>query len=119
MLVIYYFQTVKLEFNKWKNAGRAELIAHEIDGDSSSNSQKTIYFENNIVDKVFLKSNRCLRDEANYAVAAYNGREIHLTGVKGNTNKVIDWLKVFGQMYSSLDPTFPTWTRVWGKRRTF
>lgn len=72
------------------STGRAELIAHEIDGESSTNSQKKMYFENNIVDKVFLKSNRCLREEANYAVAAYNGREIHLTGVKGNISKVID-----------------------------
>ncbi|XP_066258647.1 DNA-directed RNA polymerase III subunit RPC5 [Euwallacea similis] len=65
------------------DAGRAELIAHETDGDLSSKKDlKSVYFENEIVDKVFLKSTRCVKDTNNYAVAAFNGREIHLTAIK-------------------------------------
>lgn len=64
------------------DAGRAELIAHEIDGGSNSSKNKNVYFENEIVDKVFLKSSRCVKGGQNYAVAAYNGREIHLTAIK-------------------------------------
>ncbi|CAG9770968.1 unnamed protein product [Ceutorhynchus assimilis] len=66
------------------DSGRAELIAHEIDGDINSKTRKdkNIYFENEIVDKVFLKSSQCVKDGDNYAVAAFNGKEIHLTSIK-------------------------------------
>ncbi|KAL1517071.1 hypothetical protein ABEB36_000883 [Hypothenemus hampei] len=64
------------------DSGRAELIAHEIDGDINAGKDKNIYFENEIVDKIYLKSNRNVKDNQNYAVAAFNGREIHLTSIK-------------------------------------
>ncbi|XP_030749285.1 DNA-directed RNA polymerase III subunit RPC5-like [Sitophilus oryzae] len=63
------------------DSGRAELIANEIDGDASSKNNKKPYFENEIVDKVFLKSVGCTKDSENYAIAAYNGREVHITSI--------------------------------------
>ncbi|XP_076271749.1 RNA polymerase III subunit E [Rhynchophorus ferrugineus] len=63
------------------DSGRAELIANEIDGDSSSNNKNKKYFENDAVDKVFLKSTRGVKNANNYAIAAYNGREVHITSI--------------------------------------
>ncbi|XP_050301715.1 DNA-directed RNA polymerase III subunit RPC5 [Anthonomus grandis grandis] len=65
------------------DSGRAELVAHEVDGDLSTKKDKSkVFFENELVDKVFLKSNRCVKDGENYAVAAFNGQELHLTSIK-------------------------------------
>ncbi|XP_060522207.1 DNA-directed RNA polymerase III subunit RPC5 [Cylas formicarius] len=61
------------------DSGRAELIAYEVDGDAKK--KDSVVFENEIVDKIFLKSSSVVREPKNYAVAAYNGKEIHLTAL--------------------------------------
>ncbi|CAH1109394.1 unnamed protein product [Psylliodes chrysocephalus] len=60
---------------------RAEIIAQEVDKEPEKNNTK--YFENEIVDKVLLHSNKTVRDANKYAVALYNGKEIHLTALTG------------------------------------
>ncbi|KAJ8929805.1 hypothetical protein NQ314_017402 [Rhamnusium bicolor] len=65
------------------DAGRAEIIAHEVDGDTdSSKKDKQVFFEREIVDRVFLQSSKTIKDANRYAVATYNGSEIHLTALK-------------------------------------
>lgn len=66
------------------DTGRAEEIAHEVDGDKDNTKRKETYFDNEIADKVFLESMRTAREANKYAVATFNGREIHLTSLKGN-----------------------------------
>ncbi|KAG5878014.1 hypothetical protein JTB14_025469 [Gonioctena quinquepunctata] len=63
------------------DSGKAELIAQEVDGESDNS--KTAYFENEMVDKVFLQSTKTVRDANKYAAAIYNGKEIHVTSLKG------------------------------------
>lgn len=66
------------------DSGRAEIIAHEVDGDKdSSNKKESRYFENEIVDRVFLQSTKVSDKPNRYAVATYNGKEIHLSALKG------------------------------------
>lgn len=60
---------------------RAEVIAHDVD--SNKNEKETI-FENDLMDKIILKSNKAVKDPRKYAVGCYNGRELHLTPLKGN-----------------------------------
>ncbi|KAJ8957437.1 hypothetical protein NQ318_004917 [Aromia moschata] len=60
------------------DVGRAEIIAHEVDGEIDD-----VFFENAIVDKVFLQSTKVVKEPNKYAIAAYNGKEIHLTALKG------------------------------------
>lgn len=62
---------------------RAHTIADEIDGERNS-SKNTVYFENEIVDRVYLESTKAADRSSRYAIAAYNGKEIHLTTLKGN-----------------------------------
>ncbi|CAH0563680.1 unnamed protein product [Brassicogethes aeneus] len=66
------------------DTGKAEIIAHEVDGPlHKKQKDKQIYFENEMVDKVFLQSSTSVQNCKKYAVAAYNGKEIHLTTLKG------------------------------------
>lgn len=81
-------EEVKLEIGLDTNSpnfdvGKAEIIAHESDG--GKGKEKPMYFENEIVDKVFLQSSKCIRNPEKYAVAAYNGKEIHISSIKGIT----------------------------------
>lgn len=58
------------------------MIAHEIDGDlSAKKPNKKVYFENETADTVYMKSSRGVKEGENYAIAAYNGSEIHLTSL--------------------------------------
>lgn len=66
------------------DTGKAEIIAQEVDGDKESSNKNPTYFENEIVDKVFLQSTKASDKPNRYAVATYNGKEIHLTALKGN-----------------------------------
>ncbi|ENN76053.1 DNA-directed RNA polymerase III subunit RPC5 [Dendroctonus ponderosae] len=64
------------------DSARADLIAHEIDGDlSAKKPNKKVYFENETADTVYMKSSRSVKEGENYAIAAYNGSEIHLTAL--------------------------------------
>lgn len=68
------------------DTARAEIIAHEVDGASTSSGKKDtkqVYFNNEIVDKVFLDSSKPTKQPQKYAIAAFNGREIHLNPLKG------------------------------------
>lgn len=65
------------------DTGKAEIIAHEVDGDKESSNKDSTFFENDIVDKVFLQSTKASDKPNRYAVAAYNGKEIHLTPLNG------------------------------------
>lgn len=68
------------------DSGRAEIIAQEVDGPSTSSGKrdtKQIYFHNEIVDKVFLASTKPTKQPQKYAVAAFNGKEIHLNSLQG------------------------------------
>lgn len=67
---------------------RAEVMAHEIDDVKEGIKKTSTYFNNEIVDKVFLESAVATREANKYAVATFNGKEIHLTSLKGNNNKV-------------------------------
>lgn len=66
------------------DSGRAEIIAQEVDGDRETAKKDSRYFENEIVDKVILQSLKAADQPNRYAVATYNGKEIHLTALKGN-----------------------------------
>nr|CAI5834613.1 unnamed protein product [Callosobruchus analis] len=59
---------------------RAEFI---VKGMIQDNSDKEQPFKNKIVDRVLLQSQKTIKDANKYAVATYNGREIHLTALKG------------------------------------
>lgn len=65
------------------DSGRAEIIAHEVDGDNETSNKEPRYFENELVDRVFLQSTKAADNPNRYAVATYNGKEIHLTALKG------------------------------------
>lgn len=65
------------------DTGKAEIIAHEVDGEKESSNKDSTFFENEIVDKVFLQSTIASDKPNRYAVATYNGKEIHLTALKG------------------------------------
>ncbi|CAG9857067.1 unnamed protein product [Phyllotreta striolata] len=65
------------------DTGRAEIIAHEVDKDTEKSKDAGKYFENEIVDKVLLQSSNSIKNPDKYAVAVYNGKEIHLTSLKG------------------------------------
>lgn len=67
------------------DSGRAEIIAHEVDGNKEPSNKDSTYFENDIVDKVFLHSTKAADKPNRYAVATYNGKEIHLSALKGNS----------------------------------
>ncbi|KAJ8979411.1 hypothetical protein NQ317_015843 [Molorchus minor] len=63
---------------------RAEIIAHEVDGEiDKSKKDKEHFLKNELVDKVYLQSSKTVKEPSKYAVAAYNGKEIHLTPLKG------------------------------------
>lgn len=63
---------------------KAEIIAQEVDGDKEQpKKDNTLYFENKMVDRVFLQSSKSAGIPNRYAAAAYNGKEIHLTSLKG------------------------------------
>lgn len=67
---------------------RAQTIAKEIDNVTKS-KEKDVVFENDIVDKVEYVSTKVLRDCSDYAVGAFNGREMHITSLKGNVQRSI------------------------------
>ncbi|VEN49181.1 unnamed protein product [Callosobruchus maculatus] len=59
---------------------RAEFIVKAMAQDSP---EKDELFKNKIVDRVLLQSQKTIKDANKYAVATYNGKEIHLTALKG------------------------------------
>ncbi|XP_974028.2 DNA-directed RNA polymerase III subunit RPC5 [Tribolium castaneum] len=64
------------------DSDRAELIAQEIDGAPEERKTSKIHFENDLVDKVSLKSSKAVKEPSKYAALAYTGREIHLTTLR-------------------------------------
>lgn len=62
---------------------RAERIAREVDAAARSKEKETV-FENDIMDKVEYLSTKALKNSGDYAVGAFNGKEMHITSVKGN-----------------------------------
>jgi DNA-directed RNA polymerase-3 subunit RPC5 len=65
------------------DSDRAELIAQEVDGPPESRKPSTrVHFENDVVDKVCLKSASAVKDPNKYAALAYTGKEIHLTTLR-------------------------------------
>lgn len=77
------------------DTGRAEIIAHEVDKDSDTSKK---YFNNGIVDRVFLESSKPTEDTDRYAAATFNGKEIHLTTLKG----IFQFRPVFPYLEKSL-----------------
>ncbi|VEN48219.1 unnamed protein product [Callosobruchus maculatus] len=59
---------------------RAEFI---VKGMAQDSPEKDELFKNKIVDRVLLQSQKTIKDANKYAVATYNGKEIHLTALKG------------------------------------
>lgn len=88
------------------DSAKAEAIAAEIDGTPDTQKKdKEVVFENGIVDKVLFTSNKVVDDVGQYAVGVFNGRELHLTALKGmsllNTT-VIKKYPEFGSKAKSL-----------------
>lgn len=88
-------ELVKLEVAIDTSAGnfdedRAESIAREVNAAAKSNKEKETetVFGNDLVDKVEMMSVKVLR-EHEYVVGAFNGKEMHLTSVKGNAKSVV------------------------------
>lgn len=82
-------EEVKLELNINTDSpnfdtGRAELIAHQVDGNDTGHSKKELVFRNEVVDRVFLQSLKTVTNCGKYAAATFNGKEIHLTALKGS-----------------------------------
>lgn len=66
------------------DVSKAEAIAADIDGTAETRkNEKEVTFENGIVDKVLFKSSKVVDDVGKYAVGIFNGRELHLTALKG------------------------------------
>ncbi|XP_050511536.1 DNA-directed RNA polymerase III subunit RPC5 [Diabrotica virgifera virgifera] len=80
------------------DTGRAEIIAHEVDKESDKTKKNPKFFENEVVDKVFLQSSKTVQDANRYAVAVYNGKEVHLTSLSG----VFQFRPVFPYMEKGL-----------------
>ncbi|CAH1987468.1 unnamed protein product [Acanthoscelides obtectus] len=59
---------------------RAEFI---LKGTFQDTSDKDEHFKNKIIDRVLLQSQKTIKEANKYAVATYNGKEIHLTALKG------------------------------------
>lgn len=79
-------EQVKLEIGIDMSSGnideyKAQSIAKEINS-AAQNKEKDI-FENDIMDKIEYISRRNLKDCSNYAVGVFNGRELHVTSLKG------------------------------------
>lgn len=63
---------------------KAEMIANEInDSPEVRKKEKEAIFESGIVDKVLFSSSKVVDDVDKYAIAVFNGREFHLTALKG------------------------------------
>lgn len=63
---------------------KAEEVAQLVDGSPDiRKTEKEKCFENNILDKMTLTSTKIVKDPSKYAVGVYNGREYHLTPLKG------------------------------------
>lgn len=62
---------------------RAQAIAKEVNS-AAKNKEKETVFENGIMDKVTHVSSRILKDCSGIAVGAFNGRELHVTSLKGS-----------------------------------
>lgn len=65
------------------DADRAEMIAKEVNGAAGAKKEDKV-FEDGIVNKVTFDSSKAVPDADQYAVAIYNGKEFHLTPLKGN-----------------------------------
>lgn len=61
---------------------KAESVAREVDA-VAKNKEKESVFKNDIVDKVEVSSAKVVKSYE-YAVGAFNGKEMHVTSVKGN-----------------------------------
>ncbi|GJQ72361.1 hypothetical protein Trydic_g3446 [Trypoxylus dichotomus] len=63
---------------------KAEDIARDVDSSKDTQKgEKEVFFENDIMDKIVLKSCNAVKDPKKYAVGLYNGKELHLTPIKG------------------------------------
>lgn len=63
---------------------KAEDIARDVDSNKDSRKgEKEVVFENEIMDKYFLQSCKAVKDPSKYAIGHYNGKELHLTPLKG------------------------------------
>lgn len=77
---------VGMEMNSMNvDENRAESLARDVDAVAKSKGKETI-FENEIMDKVEFLSTKAIRNCSDYAVGAFNGKEIHITSVKGNAS---------------------------------
>ncbi|KAK9885386.1 hypothetical protein WA026_010883 [Henosepilachna vigintioctopunctata] len=76
-------QCINIESRSF-DGGRAEIIAHEVDGPSEKRKPGAeVFFENEIVDKMLLSSTKGVKEPEKYAVAAFTGKELHLTTLRG------------------------------------
>ena len=65
------------------DSDRAELIAQEVDGAPENRKSTTkVHFENDLVDKVCLKSTPPVKEPSKYAALTFSGKEIHLTTLR-------------------------------------
>lgn len=63
---------------------QAQAIAEEYNGTSDTRGQdKELIFENNIMDKIVLSSTQAVKDPSQFAIGSFNGREYHITPLKG------------------------------------
>lgn len=82
-------QEVKLEMDIHMESSsvdgvKAEMIAKNVDGslDQRKKNQE-VMFENGVVDKVTYVSSKAVKNPEKYAVGVFNGKELHLTPLKG------------------------------------
>ena len=66
---------------------KAKDIAAEVDGMSDKRDDANVMFESGIMDKITLLSSKAVANPKKYAVGYYNGRELHLTPLKGIIKK--------------------------------
>lgn len=81
-------QEIKLEvgLNVTSNnfdIGKAEYLAHEIEKNQETKKEQLPLFENEIVDKVVYNSRKTVCESCKYAVGVFNGKEYHVTPLKG------------------------------------
>lgn len=66
------------------DAIKAEDIARDVDSNKDNRKgEKETIFENDIMDKIILQSCKGVRDPSKYAIGSFNGKELHLTPLKG------------------------------------
>lgn len=78
------------------NTAKAEDIAVAVDGVINlmvrSDDDKDVFFESGLMDKVTYTSSQVIENTDSFAVGAYNGKEYHISPLKGENWLWFVWL---------------------------